>query len=65
MSARPTMKRQSGHGETQCSVFGSSRVWKTSRLTMRWVQVVPAFSDVVMTMSSGRGTTSSQRVESR
>ncbi len=32
---------------------------------MRWVHVVPALSDVVMTMSSGRGTTASQRVESR
>ena len=59
------MKRQSGHGETQWSVFGSSSVWKTSRLTMRWVHVVPALSEVVMTMSSGRGTMSSQRVESR
>ena len=32
---------------------------------MRWVHVVPALSDVVMTMSSGRGTMPSQRVESR
>src|SRR5216117_860539 len=29
---------------------------KTRRLTMRWVHVVPALSEVVMTMSSGRGT---------
>jgi len=32
---------------------------------MRWVHVVPALSEVVITMSSERGTMSSQRVESR
>jgi hypothetical protein len=47
-------KRRSIHGEISITGRGSG-VWKTSRSTIRCIQVVPHFGYVAITMSPGRG----------